>query len=83
MVKGVPMKNNEFDIEISGLRGYFEHTSLGEECSGRLWFNSRKELTDYDGVYTLPKEVVKKILQDKYKILFWDDGEIKLADDTE
>ena len=35
---------------------FFEHNELGDECGGGLWFD-RGILTDYDGVWMLPKEV--------------------------
>ncbi len=46
-----------------GQGGYFEHHTKGEDCGGGLWFNScnvtgNKELRDYDGVHTLPKQVI-------------------------
>ena len=39
-------------------RGYFEHDVHGE--GGGLWFTNG-ELTDYDGVYFLPKDVATAI----------------------
>lgn len=41
-------------------RGYFEHEDYGEEWGGGLWFEG-KSLTDYDGVYELPAEVIAGI----------------------
>lgn len=38
--------------------GYFEHDELGDECGGGLWFDG-KCLTDYDGVFVLPQEVIR------------------------
>ena len=40
--------------------GYFEHNSLGEDCSGGLWASLSDniwELEDYDGVFALPSDV--------------------------
>ena len=39
-------------------RGYFEHDVHGE--SGGLWFTNG-ELTDYDGVFFIPKDVATAI----------------------
>jgi len=39
-------------------RGSFEHNELGEDWGGGLWFEGTN-LTDYDGVSDLPKEVAK------------------------
>lgn len=61
----------KFDIQIDELKryGFFEHEDLGDECGGGLWFefehdehgertsDNRLYLTDYDGVFQLPKDV--------------------------
>jgi|APSaa5957512535_1039671.scaffolds.fasta_scaffold02513_6 hypothetical protein len=41
-------------------RGSFEHNMLGEDCGGGLWFDE-SGLYDYDGVYALPKKVIKML----------------------
>lgn len=41
--------------------GWFDHEEYGEECGGGLWFDNNMNLTDYDGVIELPKEVVQAI----------------------
>lgn len=59
-----PLKltTKNFDITIWGWdnRGYFEHHKFGDNCAGELWFEGT-ELTDYDGVFELPKEVIKAL----------------------
>lgn len=46
-------------------RGYFEHETHGE--MGGLWFDG-KELSDYDGVYSLPKQVIDALRQMGYVV---------------
>ena len=46
----------EIKIDTATNYGYFEHNELGDECGGGLWFQDGA-LTDYDGVYELPKQV--------------------------
>jgi hypothetical protein len=41
---------------------YFEHNTLGEDCAGHMWFDENKALIDYDGVFELPKEIIKMML---------------------
>jgi hypothetical protein len=50
------------NIDTTGQRGYFEHTTLGDERAGGLWYDDKKNLTDYDGVYELPKEVREALI---------------------
>lgn len=52
----------EVQIESSGTYGYFEHEDFGDEAGGGLWFEG-KELTDYDGMATLPKDVIAGVRQ--------------------
>jgi hypothetical protein len=54
------------DREGEGHRGYFEHTTLGDERAGGLWYDDKKNLTDYDGVYELPKEVREALIADGF-----------------
>lgn len=52
-----------FTVEIfdeKPLRGYFEHNEFGDNCAGELLFEGN-DLTDYDGVFELPKEVIQAI----------------------
>ena len=59
----------KFNMDISGKRytiqvdtaahyGYFENNKTGS--GGGLWFDGR-ELTDYDGVFALPTEVIEQL----------------------
>ena len=74
-------RTQNFDVQISTaeLKGYFEHDRLGDECAGELWFEKQEGgdslvLTDYDGVFELPKEV-KQVLIDNGVIFEDDDNE--------
>lgn len=51
----------EVGIMRSENRGYIEHEIHGEQ--GGLWFNSDKELIDYDGVCQLSKNTIAAIRQ--------------------
>ena len=41
---------------------YFEHNGLGEDRAGGLWFDGAT-LDDYDGVFALPREVGRALIQ--------------------
>jgi len=48
------------EVDTREAYGYFEHLIWGENKGGGLWFDkegNRLSLRDYDGTYTLPKEV--------------------------
>jgi len=53
---------NKFDIGINldTSKGWFEHHIFGDEQGGGLWFEN-DELIDYDGVYSLPEDVITGI----------------------
>lgn len=61
-------KNYSIGIYPDENRGWFEHYKHGDEQGGGLWFNSDKELTDYDGISSLPLEVVEAIRGLGYKV---------------
>ncbi len=67
MMSWVKHSTKEFHIwlTVDGYRGYFEHDLLGEDHGGGLWFEN-KSLTDYDGVYDLPKEIVDFLIEKGY-----------------
>lgn len=44
------------EIDTNEGYGYFEHNELGDEKAGGLWFDALR-LSDYDGVWDLPKQV--------------------------
>jgi hypothetical protein len=46
---------------------YFEHNIYGDDVAGRLWFED-KNLIDYDGVFTLPREVIQMLLDKGYTV---------------
>lgn len=50
--------------------GCFEVYSLDEDetyyAEGGLWFNDDKELTDCDGVFSLPSEVIDILRENKF-----------------
>jgi hypothetical protein len=52
----------KFEIKIDTQAGYgcFEHDVHGEDLGGGLWFECNR-LYDYDGVYSLPEEVIEGI----------------------
>ena len=50
-------KNFMVGLRLDGAYGFFEHNEHGDEYGGGLWFE-KGELVDYDGVYSLPNEVV-------------------------
>lgn len=59
----------EIGIDQDAVYGYFEHNTLGDECGGGLWFERQEdglwELTDYDGVAVLPKEVIQALRENR------------------
>lgn len=59
--------NFMIDIDDEVGVGFFEHNEVGDECGGGLWFDGRT-LTDYDGVYDLPSEVQRALLDNGYQL---------------
>jgi len=59
----------KFEIRVSPTTnyGYFEHNELGEDCGGGLWFDGNN-LTDYDGVFELPRTVADALVQAGYTV---------------
>lgn len=57
-----PDDGYEVFVDADDLHGYFEHNTEGDADAGELWFatmeEGRLELTDYDGVFELPKYVI-------------------------
>lgn len=51
----------EIKIDPTALYGYFEHTTMGEDRAGGLWFERQEDgslgLIDYDGMLYLPRTV--------------------------
>jgi len=66
---GKKIQIDKFEIQIDSEKqyGFFEHDEYGEELGGGLWFKN-DELIDCDGVYSLPKEVIKGIEDLGYKV---------------
>jgi hypothetical protein len=56
----------ELDLHGEKKRGYFEHIVWGDERAGGLWYDENKNLTDYDGVAELPKEVREALIADGF-----------------
>ena len=54
-------KNYYGEITPDTHRGWFDHEEYGDEYGGGLWFDNNMNLTDYDGVIELPKEVIQAI----------------------
>lgn len=50
----------DYDIGIipGTNKGWFEHHTHGEDAGGGLWFDEDGNLEDYDGVQSLPEDVV-------------------------
>ena len=46
---------------------YFEHNKMGDDYAGGLWFEN-KSLIDYDGVYELPNEIIKALIENGYNM---------------
>lgn len=53
-------KNYYGEVVLPRSYGYFEHEEYGDGQGGGLWF-AGKELIDYDGVFSLPLEVVSAL----------------------
>lgn len=62
------LEHKQFTVEVDtqAKYGYFEHEIHGDGLGGGLWFEiddeGRLSLTDYDGVYELPKAVFDALL---------------------
>lgn len=65
MGQRVTINTPYFEIIIDGDEGCFEHNDLGDDCGGGLWFVGM-EVTDYDGVFELPKEVREALKAEGY-----------------
>jgi hypothetical protein len=72
------INTKHFEIEVTGERGYFEHHTKGDEYAGGLWFNTVRELVDYDGVFELPTEVIEALFANGYDMTYAldDDGPV-------
>jgi hypothetical protein len=46
---------------------YFEHNTVGEDLAGRMWFED-DNLVDYDGVFSLPDDVIKQMTDKGYNM---------------
>ncbi len=64
----VDTKNYTIDFFSEGM-AYFEHKRYGDEEAGRLWLEGKK-VTDYDGVYELDIEIVNKLEELGYEIVY-------------
>ena len=64
----VDYETNQFTIGIDASHryGFFEDNELGEDNAGGLWFNENMKLIDYDGVFELPSEVIRKLTELNY-----------------
>lgn len=54
-------------IDTKAQYGYFEHNELGDEKAGGLWFDGLR-LSDYDGVWDLPKQVYAALVNAGYNL---------------
>jgi len=55
------------EIDTDAQYGYFEHNELGDEKAGGLWFDGLR-LSDYDGVWDLPKQVYAALVNAGYNL---------------
>jgi hypothetical protein len=55
------------EIDTKAQYGYFEHNELGDEKAGGLWFDGDR-LSDYDGVYELPRQVTAALINSGYQL---------------
>lgn len=55
------------EIDTTEQYGYFEHNELGDEKAGGLWFDGLR-LSDYDGVYELPRQVIAALINSGYQL---------------
>ena len=55
------------EIDTRAQYGYFEHNELGDEKAGGLWFDG-KRLSDYDGVFELPRQVTAALINAGYDL---------------
>lgn len=78
------LQTRNFTIEIADADSYayFEHDRVGEDRAGGMWFKD-KALTDYDGVFELPKEVIKAMQAEGYDMSYALDDEPDAADLSE
>lgn len=63
----------EVGVDDARCRGYFEIYDIesgGDNwyAEGGLWFNGIRELTEYDGVFSLSKEIENKLIELGYTI---------------
>lgn len=69
------------EVDTAAMYGYFEHDELGEDSSGGLWFvrfevmsksesglETKLRLTDYDGVFQLPKRVIEGLRENGFVV---------------
>jgi hypothetical protein len=56
----LPDGSNRPDGRYYGSFEWYDLESGGEEfyAEGGLWFNSKKEMDDYDGVFSLPNDIL-------------------------
>lgn len=70
------LTKGDYEVQVDPVAkyGYFEHITRGDDSAGGLWFEQDGEhvnLTDYDGVYELPKSVAEALRELGYVV----DGE--------
>lgn len=52
------------EVDNNAQYGYFEHNKTG--TGGGLWFDERKVLIDYDGVFELPEPIISALKKHGY-----------------
>jgi len=48
---------------------YFEHNTVGEDFAGHMWFEDGV-LIDYDGVFSLPNDVMQQMTAKGYDMTY-------------
>jgi hypothetical protein len=64
------INTTNFEIEVRGNWGYFEHKRLGDECAANLTFDG-PNLVDFSGVSTIPDEVREALIEHGALIRCW------------
>ena len=67
MTYDIKLTTHHYEVAVNtqAQYGYFEHLRYGDERGGKLWFSADLAgdlyLVDYDGVFSLPAEVVNAL----------------------
>lgn len=76
MMKTINTERFTIGIHKSGLHGWFEHKTIGDELGGSLCFEEDGTLYDYNGVYMVPLEVLTALKAEGFNVEGMEDGHI-------